>query len=73
MRLIDLKRTGNELRDQRKLCGFTPTEVAEYLNIDRSVIYRWENGYRLPSVENLYNIAVLYGVDMEELIEVERP
>ena len=48
---------------------FTYTEIAEYLDLHSPrVIYDWVNGVKLPSTENLYNLAKLFNVQMEDIL-----
>ena len=43
-----------ELRTEKEL---TTVQLAKELNVSDSTITRWENNLRVPSIDNLYNIA----------------
>ena len=52
------------LRNSKKL---TQQQVATYLKISRQAYGFYEEGRRLPSIEILYNIALLYNVSIDYL------
>ena len=46
--------------------------VAETIGVSRQAVSKWENGTSDPSTSNLFALAKLYGVSVEELLkEVE--
>lgn len=57
-----------ELRQNAKL---STIKLGEILNVSNSTITRWENGNIIPSIENLYNIAVYFGVSADYLLGLE--
>lgn len=57
------------LRDLRKQAGLTAKQVAERLNIAPSTFYQYENGSRGVSVITAYNLALIYGVGIDEVAE----
>ena len=63
-----MKHYPNNLRELRKAKGLLQIEVAQllgHLNSDR--VSDWEKGYGMPSVENLFKLAAIFGVSAEEL------
>lgn len=61
MKNIKSKTINNCLRRHRKARGLQQKEVAEILGLkSASMISRWEKGLCLPSVLNLFKLAVLY-------------
>ena len=60
----------NNLLAHRKRVGLLQSDVAKALGLDCiNRISRWENGIAMPSVENLFKLARLYGVKPEKLYE----
>jgi transcriptional regulator with XRE-family HTH domain len=53
--------TAKSLREQS---GFTQDMIAHYLNVDQSLISKFESGERTLSVALLERLADLFGVDM---------
>lgn len=67
-RKIDKSATGLKLYRLIKESGLTYAEIAEYLELQTPrVIYDWINGNKLPSTENLYNLAELFNVQIEDM------
>ena len=60
-----------KLRECRELCNYSQQQVAECLNIDRSTYSYYESGRTEPSIDNLKRIAKLFGVKVNELLEVD--
>lgn len=64
---------GEELRAHRTRCHMTQEFVAESLGVSRQAVSKWENGTSDPSTSNLFALAKLYGVSVEELLrDMER-
>ena len=52
--------------------GYKVTDLQDYLDLAcPQSIYKWYRGESLPSINHLYNLSVLYGVKMEELLVVD--
>ncbi|BDG37573.1 hypothetical protein PcaKH15_34790 [Parageobacillus caldoxylosilyticus] len=52
----------------RKQQHWTQEQLAQYLNISRSQISKWENGDLLPDVQSLQKLSNLYNVSIDFLI-----
>jgi transcriptional regulator with XRE-family HTH domain len=58
----------NNLRKCRKDAGLLQREVAQILKMDcADRISHWENGIAMPSVVNLFRLAIIYKVLPHEL------
>ena len=57
-----------ELRLEKEL---STVQLARELKISDSTITRWENGQRVPSIDNLYIIAKYFKVTADYLIGLE--
>lgn len=53
------------LRKEEKM---TQENLAERLNVSRQAVTKWESGQSLPDIENLKQIADLFGVTMDSLV-----
>ena len=60
------------LKELRKERGLTQEQAAEALFVSSKTVSRWETGATIPDLETLMNLAVFYGVDVQELIEGRR-
>ena len=59
---------GKNVTRLRKLENMTQVELAEKLNYSDKAISKWEQGYSLPDVRVLVQIAELFGVTVDDLI-----
>lgn len=59
------------LKDLRQDKDLTQQQVADYLNMDRSVYRRYESGLREIPVWAVIKLAELYGVTTDYLLGVE--
>jgi putative transcriptional regulator len=65
-------RLKNSLRYYREQVGLKQTEIAELLGFKGSDrISLWEHGLAYPSIINLFKLAKLYGVTVEELFSMD--
>ena len=62
------KSLSEALRENRMRCKMTQEFVAESLGVSRQAVSKWENGNSDPSTSNLCELAKLYGVPVEELL-----
>lgn len=67
---IDVRRTKEKLREYRIQNKFSIKNITEMFNRTGQAIYQWEsvNYVSLPPLEDLYNLAKLYGVSIEDLL-----
>lgn len=62
------KSLGETLKMYRTNCKMTQEFVAESLGVSRQAVSKWENGTSDPSTSNLFALAKLFGVSVEELL-----
>lgn len=66
---IDMKRTGRQIERLRKDRGLTVRELQAYFGFEHpQAIYKWQWGESLPSVDNLFALARLLRVPMQDLL-----
>ena len=62
-------KTGLNLYRLIEASGKTRIEIAEYLELESTrVIYDWTSGIKLPSLENLLNLSILFHVSIEDIL-----
>lgn len=61
------------IADLRRQRNMTQMELAEKLNYTDKAISKWERGESIPDVIVLKNIADLFGVSVDYLLETEHP
>lgn len=68
---LNKKGTGLNLYQLIEDSGKSKTEIAEFLELETPrVIYDWLNGIKMPSVENLFNLAKFLNVQMEDILVI---
>lgn len=63
------KSLGETIKEYRTKCKMTQEFVAESLGVSRQAVSKWENGTSEPSTSNLFALAKLFGVSVEELLK----
>lgn len=61
------------LREMRKRCGITQTELAKRLQLQQNTITQWELGHRMPRADLLPKIADEVGCTLDELLRTDAP
>ena len=61
-------RLASNLKQLRLSCRYSQKELAEQLDINRSVLAMLERGARIPDAELLCRFAKVYGLPMEVLL-----
>ena len=69
---MDQIKIGAFLKELRNQKGLTLEQFAEIINVSNRTISRWENGYHLPDLDVLLELAGYYGVDLQEILDGER-
>ena|ERR1035437_5322683 len=59
---------GFRLRKQRNLNGYSIRYAAKKIGIAPIRLSHWERDIKKPSINNLVNLAVLYGVMVDEFV-----
>lgn len=67
------KSLGEAIKDCRTQKKMTQEFVAESLGVSRQAVSKWENGTSDPSTSNLFALAQLFEVNVEDFLnQVER-
>ena len=59
------------IKKLRKEINITQKELAQKLNINQSVMNKYENGQIEPSIDNLKKIADFFNISIDSLVEHE--
>ena len=57
------------LRELRNKSGLTQNEIASKLGVSGQTILNWENGIYEPKINQLIQLADLFGVSIDYLVE----
>lgn len=69
---IDMSATGNRIYEAIQSKGLSILQVTDMMMLSQSAIYQWCWGRQIPTVDHLVELADLLGVQMEELLVIER-
>ena len=62
---------GKNLFQARKQNGFSQEDIAEKLGISRQTVSKWETDESLPDIQQAKNLALLYHLSLDELVEFD--
>lgn len=60
---------GIKLKELRKLGQHSQKEVADYLQVSRQSISKWENDACFPDVNNLIQLSEFFDISVDELVK----
>lgn len=60
-----------KLREYREKSGLRQVDVAKKINVDQTAISKWENGENRISRKYHKRLAKLYGVTVDELLQMD--
>lgn len=66
---MDNKLIGKYLQEKRKSKQMTQADLAELLNVTYQAVSRWETGESIPDIGTLDQIATLYNVSIDEILQ----
>ena len=62
------KELGKNIAHYRKEKGLSQEKVAEYMEVSRQAVTKWESGLSRPSTDNLIRLSELLGVSVQMLL-----
>ena len=72
--VIDMISTGRKISELRKARGLSVADLQEYFGFEApQAIYKWQKGQSLPSTDNLFALAVLLEVSIEDILIRKQP
>ena len=63
---------GDNIKFYRKKNQLTQDDIAEACNVTRQAVSKWENGERLPTVDNLYALSRLLHTSVDDILIGEK-
>lgn len=69
--VIDIIKTGENIRNLRKLAGISITELQDIFGFrNPQAIYKWQRGEALPSIDNLVVLALVLNVRIDDILMI---
>lgn len=69
MTTLSKKNISINLYRLRNSNNITVEKFAEALDVSTRIVYDWESGKKYPSIDNLINIVVYYGVGTDSILQ----
>ena len=70
--VIDMIRTGDNIRALRKQCGLSVHDLQGIFGFATpQAIYKWQQGTALPTVDNLVVLSAVFGVPVDGILVVD--
>lgn len=67
--VIDIIKTGENIRNLRKIAGISITELQDIFGFrNPQAIYKWQRGEALPSIDNLVVLASVLNVRIDDIL-----
>ena len=63
---------GEKIKSLRTKTNITQEELAEKVGVSRQAVTKWESDMGMPDVENIKNIATLFNITVDELLDYKR-
>ena len=68
--LIDKEATADTLKALMICRKLKPTDIQEYLGLSCvQTVYRWMEGINIPSIDHLYALRTLFGVEIDDILK----
>ncbi len=71
--MVDLKRLGVNLKTLRESMGLNQKQIASYLDVDQSLISKFESGERAINTEMLERLSALFCSPIEQMFVDVQP
>lgn len=60
------------IKNLRKQSGFTQKQLANKLHVTVTTIGRWESNYKMPSIDRLIELSMIFHVPLNYLVGIEK-
>lgn len=62
----------DRIKELRKASGYSQQQLAMKLHLTQGAISQWERGTTYPAADQLVSLAAVFGISVDELLEVEK-
>ena len=62
---------GDRIKEYRQKSGMSQEKIAEFVGVSRQAVTKWEANQTAPSTENLFKLAEIFGIKVDDLLETE--
>lgn len=65
---LDEKIVARNVRRMIAESTLTKEDIADLLDVTPRLVYYWQNGEKVPNIQNLYGLSQLFKVSMESIL-----
>lgn len=65
---MNLQKFARQLKELRISAHFTQSDIADRLKVTPQTVSKWERGLSAPDLDNLIELAGLYGINLDRLV-----
>lgn len=65
---LDEKIVARNVRRMIAESTLTKEDIADLLDVTPRLLYYWQNGEKVPNIQNLYGLSQLFKVSMESIL-----
>lgn len=59
---------GQRIRAEREKLGYSQEQLAQMMYVSRQAVSKWENGQSYPDIEKMMELAKLFAISLDELV-----
>ena len=68
MPVIDMKRTGENIKVFRKAADVSVKDIAKSIGVSERAVFKWQQGKSVPTIDNLIILAVMFNVTIDQIV-----
>ena len=68
MPVIDMKRTGENIKVFRKAADVSVKDIVKNTGVSERAVFKWQQGKSLPTIDNLIILAVMFNVTIDQIV-----
>ncbi len=65
---MKMNNKGDYLLQKRRKMGLSSNEMARILNINKTIIEKWEMGICLPNISSMFNLAEVFNTTVDNVL-----
>lgn len=68
---IDMAKTGQNIRNLRIQAGLSVKDLQKIFGFSTpQALYKWQHGTALPTIDNMVVLAAVFGVKVDDILEI---
>lgn len=68
MPVIDMKRTGENIKQFRKAANISVKDIVNNTGVSERAVFKWQQGMAVPTIDNLIVLAAMFKVTIDQIV-----